>query len=891
MGRKSKKAKNEENVEQEIPRVSNVPKVFILGVQRSGKTVFLSVLGMKFMLVEYGGIAAPLGFRLEPQDEDTVNLVRKKYAELQQGHWPGSTSERDMTRLRWTVYTGGRPIFDLATMDCSGEQIRKAFAVSAGGWGDSPSVSDSDTVADALLSSGGAESGVGEFRVEEIREAVKEASLVCLFVNAADYPAGAAGAALRKNFEDTVDTFWRLLKQDTDLANKSLLVLTQTHLVRETIENMGGPSLYLCARGAQHLQQEVERCKIPVICVSAVNELNSENAVPETIESDGLFGFLLTVGGIVAGENDKLYTLKERYQEFLRRRNEFARQLTVRAVLPSRFPALKEFVVAAEAFREGCLEYVRDPANMSQQRIENLYQIATEQDHDVKDADEKWRSRLKVDEVWMRQVLKLIGRQTSVQLGDNEVLSLVDTVKREAKVAFDPLLYGYDMNIGSGIDYQEWVKQSVKAMPTARSGDWTVLESEVKTLCNGIGQVRGTVGKEGFDQAAEDLVKHCKGLEKLTARFRILWLDYSDDNDEERSRLDGFEKESRTIQDECYGLMSRNKKVLHVREESLAKLESVREQMKREQFSAAKKTLRELERMAVSEPFSRKRPDEISMRELGQFKEEWKTAVQALRQRRFRTFLCRFVTLLVLVGIGCGGYYGAKWYCDKENREIARKIARYLKDPETYPMAGVNGTVKPQAPAAESDKSGRAMKPKFCNEEIAEMVRELERVCDFDWNVVRQKAGALRNYPLLGITPEPHMRQDFLERLDEYTSRGRLDKIRKVLKRADDYCAKFAQLPDEAQSGLIEDRRKVLTMCRDLHQYAKFPTFDQLNNPNFEFSKLTDVWVEGTGLNQFQSASDRLDEAIIKAERGGNAIRREVSGRRIEEAKTWQRLK
>ena len=848
-------------MEQEIQKV---PKVFILGVQRSGKTVFLSVLGTKFMLLAQGNEAAPLGFRLVPQSDKTVELVRKKYAELKNGRWVASTSEDDMTRLHWTVYTGDRPIFDLATMDCSGEQIRKAFAVDAEGFGTPSEPSDSDTVTDALLSANGTGSGSGEFRVEEIRAAVKEASLVCLFVNAAEYPSGGAGAALQKNFEDTVNTFWRLLKKDTELAGKSLLVLTQTHLVRETIESVGGPSLYLCERGAQHLQQEVERYKIPIICVSAVNETSSENMVPDTIESDGLFGFLLTVGGIVAGKKDKLFALKNRYLEYLWHRNEFARQLAIRAILPSRFPVLKEFVVAAEAFRNGCFEYVCDPANMNQHRIENLYRIATEQDGDVESAGNKWRDRLRVDEIWMRRMLKLVGRRTSVQFRDTDGPVLIDAVKREANVMFDPLLYGYDTNIGSGIDYEEWVRQSVEVMPIARSGDWAALENMVKTIRTGINQLRGAVGKDGFEQSANELAEQCKELEKLIDRFCIVWQDYGDGLDWKKWRLSGFENERRKILDECYGLMNCNEKALQVREVILSKLKSVRSQMEQGQFSEAKKALRELERMAVRDPFSKKHPDEISMREIGQVKDELTAANRARRQQRFRTFRRRLVTLLVLAVIGCGGYYGAKWYCENENRQIAEEIARYLKNPETNRMSGVYGAKKAKAAADAADaKSGD---PKFRDEEIEMMLRDLERVYDCDWDALREKAQMVRNYPWLGITPTPYIREDFLERVGDYSSRERLDKIREVLKRADDYCAAFAEAPDKVQSALIADRDGLLEMCRQLSRYAKIPTFEQLNSPDFQFSE-SDKDCEAVALG-IRLAMNRLKRAKIEARQG-----------------------
>ena len=196
------------------------PEVVILGIQSSGKTVCLSVLGRKYMIAGGSDRAEALGFRMEPINTVTRNVVIDACQKLEIREWPEPTKESDPTKLSWNVYTGRRHVFSLETMDCSGEDIRKAFAPG----------NDGGMVADVLL---GTSETQAESRQREIRTAVFRAGLVCLFINVGTSCDEAVREEKRRNFAETVKIFWSLLNDHPDIAKKSLVVLTQTHLLRE----------------------------------------------------------------------------------------------------------------------------------------------------------------------------------------------------------------------------------------------------------------------------------------------------------------------------------------------------------------------------------------------------------------------------------------------------------------------------------------------------------------------------------------------------------------------------------------------------------------------------------------------------------------------------------
>ena len=99
--------------------------VVILGVQGSGKTVFLSVLGETFA---EGGVFG-LSLAGDPATEDfTAETFRLMEWERQ---FPESTDRTVAVPLHWTVHAGERELFSLSTLDCAGELIVDAFAPGA----------------------------------------------------------------------------------------------------------------------------------------------------------------------------------------------------------------------------------------------------------------------------------------------------------------------------------------------------------------------------------------------------------------------------------------------------------------------------------------------------------------------------------------------------------------------------------------------------------------------------------------------------------------------------------------------------------------------------------------------------------------------------------------
>ena len=434
------------------------PEVVILGIQSSGKTVCLSVLGRKYMIAGGSDRAEALGFRMEPNDTMTRRLVIDTFQKFESREWPDPTKEINAAKLSWNVYTGRRQVFTLATMDCSGEDIRNAFAP---GKGDS-------MAADGLL---GTSETLAENRQREIREAVFQAGLVCLFINVGTSDDELVREEKRRNFKESVRIFWGLLNDHPDIAKKSLVVLTQTHLLREEIQSAGGAFLYLGQR-APDLQQVVDRHKVPMICISAVNESSYNNKrPPETIESDGLFGFLLSVAGLVSDTRSGLLKLKDSYFTYLKMRNEVSRHLRNRSPLPERVDALRSFVRAADTFYGRCLRYVRKSANLAEPKKElPFYEDATRTDAEVREASELWRSRLAIDEEWYSRLLSL-AREKMAETNDvtpvfedEELWKIGESIRRDRKISTDASLYGFDEKIfGAGVrysSYRDWIKAS-----------------------------------------------------------------------------------------------------------------------------------------------------------------------------------------------------------------------------------------------------------------------------------------------------------------------------------------------------------------------------------------------------------------------------------------------
>ena len=450
------------------------PDVLVLGMPSSGKTVFLSVLGRDFTLVADDSDARPLGFRMRAIGRSTLETVSRNYAKLLGGEWPASTVAGSFTPLTWDVFTGARKVFTLSSMDISGESFVSAF--SEGGKAASRKSDD-----DGLLDVAENETTMSDTASALLREQAASAKVICFFVNIAAARRGALGGGAKygqkdfdaiRNYEDGIANMCVLLDEFPELRSKALVVLTQAHRHQAEIEKAGGPAAYL-GRIAPNLRQSVAEFSIPVIAVSAINERDSgldfdddddgDNAVPETLESDGLFGFLLVVAGMIP--DARLSHVKDCYLRYLADKSR-SLQLSCRSIL-ERLPLIEAYAESGSAFVKACSDYLGDPENVNQpggarlsQSAIDLYRRCTMSDKDVVLADSAWKRRLAIDRAWDRVFRRIVLEETRRAADETSAAGaaaapsaqqIVDAVKAElGSEAGDPAgltfaaLYGFE---------------------------------------------------------------------------------------------------------------------------------------------------------------------------------------------------------------------------------------------------------------------------------------------------------------------------------------------------------------------------------------------------------------------------------------------------------------
>ena len=272
----------------------NIGSVVLLGVQGSGKTVFLSVLDHGFM--EPAAFGLSLSGR---EDTPTSDYARGKFDHMrEQGDWPPSTNDREFFELTWVVRSGVHPLFTLASIDCAGEAIVKALApgYQAGdGAGGSPTQKTSGDTWDN--DDGTPQAGDGDM-AERIRERVAAAKVICLFLNPNDFERhiddggdDIGGKEDVKAARQRSGAMKRLL--DAFLVGpqgegkRIVLVITQAeqgHRSR-TIEETGGAKAFLFDQN--HWLESRERAlSARVVAVSAVNHVVWRTLEGERVEPD-----------------------------------------------------------------------------------------------------------------------------------------------------------------------------------------------------------------------------------------------------------------------------------------------------------------------------------------------------------------------------------------------------------------------------------------------------------------------------------------------------------------------------------------------------------------------------------------------------------------------------
>ena len=396
-----------------------VGNVVVLGVQGSGKTVFLSILGHTF------GRGGAYGLQLTA-DNKTWDYVSDAYKRMRIDYeWPDSTNRGDFVELSWEVKDGTTPLFTINSIDCAGEEIVDALAPSSAGRGKDAgrkARSGEQAVGDSWDAD---EDGGGERDVRKlIAERVANASVICLFINPSDFESriygGGDDVGSAKEIGEAINRSKDMRRMLLTFLNAGApagakrIILTITQSGRKEVSNLidelGGTKTYL-------VEQEPEMTHwsgtddAHIIAVSAVNKVvfkkkdgelvepeSVEGLDPETIKDDfvvrdpwvgtrdrklhvvprekpdvsgenpssGLVEFILAVGGPLTPEirplDEALHRLRERQFAMSRARRDGGATAKERlAAADALDSAWQTFAKLSEAFvrekeqRRGCL--------------------------------------------------------------------------------------------------------------------------------------------------------------------------------------------------------------------------------------------------------------------------------------------------------------------------------------------------------------------------------------------------------------------------------------------------------------------------------------------------------------------------------------------------------
>ncbi len=195
-------------------------KVAIVGVEGSGKTVLMAVMGDKYETRDANGVF------LKPVDRKTYSYYTKEMGKLREGKWPLAT-ESIVLELEWMLmrqrkpYAAQEELGLLSFLDFGGEIYRFAFGDKA------------QDELDAL-------EGQRKSAVERLRTHVENADALIVLVNLSDIING------KVNDERTIEMNWlsqAILSFAYEKSKKKnvALVFTQADTYAETIAQCGGP--------------------------------------------------------------------------------------------------------------------------------------------------------------------------------------------------------------------------------------------------------------------------------------------------------------------------------------------------------------------------------------------------------------------------------------------------------------------------------------------------------------------------------------------------------------------------------------------------------------------------------------------------------------------------
>ena len=191
-------------------------KVAIVGCKGSGKTVLMSVLGVKYEKPDKNGIF------LNPKDQKTLHICNKNVGRMQnEAKWPPATSPDATECLQWEMMRTASgdtydKIADLCFLDFAGE-------VYTGGWGGDNIKNLSEEAQRSLA---------------QLKSHVKEADVLIVLVNLRDIINGQRGDASTDSMEWAARTVLSYAYNEAK-TSKVALVFTQSDMYENIIAERG----------------------------------------------------------------------------------------------------------------------------------------------------------------------------------------------------------------------------------------------------------------------------------------------------------------------------------------------------------------------------------------------------------------------------------------------------------------------------------------------------------------------------------------------------------------------------------------------------------------------------------------------------------------------------
>lgn len=266
------------------------PSIAIIGLEGSGKTVFITKLAKDMALLSQDHYLEPVGIQ-------TGTYIEKVWSNLQNGSWPPSTPPGKLFELQWKLHIR-RPDqnydAEIRLIDPAGQDLRQLFSH------------------DSMYSA--------PEHLKPIVDYVSHASIVLFVLNLKDY-------IVEPNDSRRIENQMALKSALDQLSGKKVMLLfTQYDQYEPLIQKHGGMDAF-CGKYIPYIYSAYIKDKnMPYMCISAVNDIVMKNGPDGKVQGVPAPNF--TSRGLeelrkwLVDEVCSLYEQEKRDQEWKRKRQE-----------------------------------------------------------------------------------------------------------------------------------------------------------------------------------------------------------------------------------------------------------------------------------------------------------------------------------------------------------------------------------------------------------------------------------------------------------------------------------------------------------------------------------------------------------------------------------------